>query len=480
MITPFFTVDQDDEFVLVSIKVSHVRFSAQSTEMVINSDVFIFSLLPYYLRLRLPYLVVDDERAKADFDLQSSQIHIKLPKETKGQHFPDLDLTAKLLARKEESANQTPQTKPLIEELDVTNSISETTSNNLPNPELHDWEVKQEIALEVPSTTITYGFNKAYNQMVGVSLSNGNDINELSNPEAAPENERILERLIKENVKFDPEYYAADYIMQKHPSPDDDKDYSAKMTWKSPATSMFINWYKSQRTLSEGEREALPPVQFTAEEQERMLQLPRKSYLIEDDYKPQLWAAVTSFLFGVQFDLRENEGEHNIESAWTVGRLCPQIAYLDSKILIPTESPYSLLRAAIITGIRRSLCFPFHRHFSLALKAWNDVYYTLRGGKRMVLKVLLDLRELFRYHDVYYVYDKIWMEDLCLWILNDSSTEGAIRELAHSLKRELDTIQKDEITFEKADEGEGDELTAISIADIEEMADESYSQAFEG
>ena len=50
----------------------------------------------------------------------------KIPKETKGQFFPDLDLTAKLLARTNEpkvgDIGQANSSKPLIEELDVDNT----------------------------------------------------------------------------------------------------------------------------------------------------------------------------------------------------------------------------------------------------------------------------------------------------------------------------------------------------------------------
>lgn len=472
MITPFFTVSQDEEFLHVSIKVSHIRFSANAIEMVIDSEVFIFSLAPYYLRLRFPYALVDDERATASFDLASGSVNVQLPKEVKGQDFPDLDLSAKLLARTNDSAIKEPS-KPLIEELDVSNKILEH-SEMASEAQAHDWEIEQEVAPENPLNANQYGFNNAYSRIVGVSTTNGNDINELGDPELPLPNDRIIERLVKENIKFDPEYYAADYIMEKYPSPDDDKIYAGIMLWKNPATRKFIAWYKSQQQLPESSREALMPVEFSKEEQEKMQQLPKRSYLLEDSYKPQLWVLIISMLFAHQYDLRENEGEHNIESAWTIGKLTPQFSFLDSQLHIRSESSTSILKAGIITGIRRALSYPYHRHYKVALKAWDDVYYVLRGGKRMVLKCLLDLKELFRFHDVYYVYDKIWLEDLCSWILNDVS-EGSIRELAHDLKRELGKITKEDITFEKVDDSQsGDAMMAIDVGEVEALAEESY------
>lgn len=476
MITPYFTIDQDDEFVYINVKVSHARFLAHLIEMAVDAELFIFSLSPYYLRIRLPFPLVDDERAHAEFDSKEGYVRIKVPKENKGQFFPDLDLTAKLLARK--TAEQPPQPlKPLIEELDVSNA---EVAGGAEDAESHGWEIEQTAeTLDEPQLQVSYGFNKAYSGIVGASMLNGNDINELGDPESAQDADRVLERLIKENIKFDPEYYAADYIMEKYPSPDDDKSFAGILKWKAPTTKMFANWHAKNQALPAEERALVMPVVFTKQEQEKMLQLPRKSYLIEEGYKPQLYVLIASLLFAYHYDLRENEGEHNIESAWTVGKLVPQFAFLDSQIHIANEnSKDTILRAAVIASARRALSYPFHRNYKLVRAAWNDVYYTLRGGKRMVLKCLLDLKELFRFHDVYYVYDKIWLEDLCLWFISDQVSEGLVRSLAHDLKKEVDALQKYDITFEKVDDTQsGDEMIALDIGEVEAMAEESFAAA---
>ena len=163
----------------------------------------------------------------------------KIPKETKGQFFPDLDLTAKLLARTNEpkvgDIGQANSSKPLIEELDVDNTNpGAQAERDLAEGEQFNWEVKQDVPTNPDLTStatdnsdvnlkpIKYGFNNQYDNIVGVSVANGNDINELADPENTPENARIIERLIKENIKFDPEMYAADYIMKVHPEQDDE------------------------------------------------------------------------------------------------------------------------------------------------------------------------------------------------------------------------------------------------------------------
>ena len=504
MITPFFTITQDDEFIFIDVKISHIRFSAPNIEMTINNEVFVFSLPPYYLRLRLPYPCIEDDRSHAEYDSKLECVKIRIPKETKGQFFPDLDLTAKLLARTNDPklgdiGQQEKPTKPLIEEVGQPVSQAE---KDLEEGEQFNWEVEQQVptnptleklgadgddSTNVTIQPIKYGFNNQYDQIVGVSMANGNDINELGNPESTPDTDRIIERLIKENIKFDPEIYAADYIMEKYPAMDDDKDFKRLIEWKNPMILKFLKWYKHQQSIPELDRTLIMPVEFTKEEQEKMIQLPRKSYLTEDSYKPEILVLLICLLFAYHFDLRENEGEHNIESAWTIGKIIPQFAFLDTRLVVD-RSQNNLLRTAIITSIRRALSYPFHRSFKLIGKVWDDVYYNLRGGKRLVLKAILDLKELFRFHDIYYVYDKIWLEDLCSYLISDNIPEGTIRNLAHDLKKEVSSITKLDITFEKMnpdamkdddqEQGEDakDEMIALNLEEIEIMAEDLYKQ----
>lgn len=444
MITPFFTTEQDEEYVYVNIKVSHVRFNSKNMEMAVDDKTFVFSLSPYYLRIHFPHSCVDDERATASYDSQNESIRVKLPKETKGQDFPDLDLAAKLLTRSDDKTK-----KPLIEELDtgVTEQGLQEAHNEI------NWEIPQQPAEKIDA--VAYGFNNAYSETVGISLAKGNDINELGDPENTPETDRVLERLIKENIKFDMEYYAADYVMA------DEEEYRQILEWKSPTTRAFKKWYKEA-----GQPNQVMPVEFTKDEQEKMQLLPKRSYLV--DNKPPIFAFLLSLLFAFHYDMRETEGEHNVESAWTVGKLVPQICYLDSRLAV--DEGHNYVHTAIITGIRRALAYPLHRNWDMAMKAWDDVYYNLRGGKRLVLKSVLNVRELFRYHDVYYVYDHIWIQDLCAYVMGDGVTETDIRTVAHELRRECEKVTKETVTFEKM---VGDDIAATSVADIEEMVQHS-------
>lgn len=490
MLTPYFTCSQDEEFVFIDIKVSHIRFDAPGVQIIAENELFIFSLSPYYLRLRFDKPLIDDEeRSNAHYESKEEVIKVKIPKLNKGEIFEDLDLPQKLLARagevvgeekvldtnellqeigikaddnlikevdadlkKEESKIE--QSKPLIEEIsdgktDLEKAAEEGTAFN--------WEINQTLESSISDLKIKYGFDNRYDSIVGVSLSNGNDINELDDPEHTNIEDRIKERLLKENYKFDPEYYAADYMTSKYS--DDDPDLYSEikdlLEWENPLLSKI-------------------PVEFTQDENEKMLQLPKKTFLITNQ-KP-LYYSIISLLFSFAFESRETQGDFGTESAWNMGKLTPQISSLDTQIILPgTKTP--LIKALIITGIRRSLSYPLHRHFGLAIKAWRDVIQMLQLGKKFVIKALLMLREPFRFHDVYYVYDKILLEDLINWLINDpKDNDFVFKSLAKELENHLNALDKKEIVFEQLDD-EGDVDTYLDIQEIETLAEGMYAES---
>lgn len=142
-------------------------------------------------------------------------------------------------------------------------------------------------------------------------------------------------------------------------------------------------------------------------------------------------------------------------------------------------SDFSIIKAVILTGVRRSLSYPLHRNFDLSIKVWNYVYYTLRGGKRLVIQALLDLHEVFRFHDVYYVYNTVLISDLCAWFIT-AGNENVIRSLAIELKKELDQVTKRDIDFDCVcgiDESSGEvSWENMNIEEMEILSEQEYLQ----
>lgn len=81
-------------------------------EFVIDNCEFSFYCSPYLLKLQFPHPCVDDERAKAVYDMDkvfwaysldhlqdNGTVFVHVPKAEKGQFFPDMDLLSTILAK---------------------------------------------------------------------------------------------------------------------------------------------------------------------------------------------------------------------------------------------------------------------------------------------------------------------------------------------------------------------------------------------
>lgn len=501
MITPRFSITQDEEFIFLKIFISNIRFNAMGLEIVIQENMVIFHLSPYYLRLRFPHELVDDERSTAQYDSKDECINVKIGKLNKNEYFEDLDLPTKLLARQGDLAGADALTenidakkaqKPLIQEVEVdgaSNNLKEDVKTIGQMGEGFNWEIEQKMDSIINNGILKtkYGFDNLYDTCISVSVSNGNDINELDDPEHTGANNRVIERLRKENLKFDPEYYISEYMTHKYGNEEDLEISGIKELLKfiPSIVKQYLQWYKDSANPN-----LVMPVEFTETEQKQMQDhLSKKSYLVED-IKP-LYVTILSVLFSYMFEQLENEGTHTTESAWTMGKLCPQISFLDQQLKQMNEpqdgmkeisnvnKESSLIKIAIITGIRRALSYPLHRNYDLVMKAWTFVYYILRGGKRLVIRALLDIHETFRFHDAYYVYDKVLLDDLIAWFISQGS-ENVIRSLAMEMRKEQESISKHDIEFEcvaSFNEQTGEpEWETLNLREMEILAESEYRE----
>ncbi|UCS20455.1 uncharacterized protein HLK63_G02651 [Nakaseomyces glabratus] len=490
MITPKFEVSQDDDFVYVNIKITNIRFNSGGLEVVVDKTMLFFYLSPYYLRLRFPNEVLDDDDhpTEAQYRSKDECIFIKLPKAVKGQYFDDLDIPTKLLARQgdiigADMVEKSTEIKkgPLIQEIDSTTNTEKNVENITQMGEQFDWEIKQNVSSEPTLSLNKYGFDAQYNGLIGVSIPNGNDINELNDPENTTENDRIKERLSKENLKFDPDYYVSEYMVSKYGSEEDlEVNGIKKLLGFTPRiVKDFLGWYKSIE-----DKESFYPVEFTEFEQNQMVNnVPKKEYLVNEiDHIKKLYLTIVNVVFAYIYDSIENEDASNSESAWNIGKLTPQIAFLDQKLQIEEVEGVSIIKVLIYTGFRRALSYPLHRNYDLCNKAWEYTYYILRGGKKLVLRALLKVHEIFRFHDAYYVYNKILLDDLVSWFINNGN-ENVLRGLTMEFKKELDTISKEAIDFDclvELDQETGEPVWEnMTIKEMEILAEAEYQSTQE-
>ncbi|KAF9285378.1 hypothetical protein BGZ68_003935 [Mortierella alpina] len=209
MITPAFTVSQDSDSVTIVIKAPHIK--TQSVDFEVDGAVFKFNLKPYFLRLTFPGNVVDDERAKATYNVAEGDLTVVLPKETPGEDFPDLDMLTKLLVRKADLGEKQIK-RPLIEVISSGETLEGT--EKVERDENFDWEMPQEIRQEVFSE-VRYGFNNRYSGFFSHVQETANDVLDVYDPEHATLEVRRENRIQRENDKFDDEYYMSDFMNEE-------------------------------------------------------------------------------------------------------------------------------------------------------------------------------------------------------------------------------------------------------------------------
>ncbi|KAG9293678.1 hypothetical protein G9A89_019015 [Geosiphon pyriformis] len=437
MITPVFNVEQDNDFITIIIHAPFIK--AQDVEFFIENNEFKFYLRPYFLRLRFPGNIVEDDRSKASYDIAKGDVIVKLPKETPGEQFPDLDLVTKLMARKGEYTHDRLKS-PLIEAVGKNEGFDKMQKENLLEYEeaIHyDWELPQEFPSQ-PDLILTtsYGFNGQYNGYFTYVQETCNEINDIPDPEISTFESRRQIRLAAENPKFDDEYYMGDFVYDeevkeiiKHKTVWWKElrqiqnlakaEYSHKEALRLPDDEEKDSIVTVMKKLEIGDVDG-SNLKFTKQEQDIMRNLPNKEYLIDNE--KSIYLGLIDLIFAYSYNKRVTEDENTVESVWTIGKLSPTISCLEK---------FTTLKETIVALYRRALAYPLYRNYALCEKVLQDVYVVFKLGKRALLKCLLEIKDLFDHHDAYYIYSKIWLDDYCVWCMKTSDV--IIRSLAHEL-----------------------------------------------
>ncbi|KAF7303612.1 CS domain-containing protein [Mycena indigotica] len=409
MITPKFSCSQTADAVIIRMYCPSVR--AADVEIHVEDTLFSVHINPYFLRLNFSHPVVeDDDQANATYDAGEGWLTVTLVKQEKGQEFADLDLLGKLLAPKP-SAPRQPEIEVIGSEEDELVAQTEGLSLSSEQQEIllaeeNDWQIPQTIPDESSSISLSltqsYGFLNRYTGYFTHVAHTENEVNELgAEAERLTPGERRQKRFDREDDKFDDEYYMADYAADEH--------VQELLLWKNPHIESTTESFE-----------------FTEEEKLALLTLPRREYLASPQESSALYLTLATILFAYSYDARTTEGEPTPESAWTICSLTPAFAALDPApySIEPTSeiTPMDLL-ATFVQSYRRTLAFPLHRSFILAEACRNDTARLLVTGKRAILRVLLRMKDILAHHEVYYVYNKIWVEDFCVWVQSTASDD---------------------------------------------------------
>ncbi len=443
-LTPSFELSQDADFVIVRIRLPHLK--ADEGEFYVLDREFKFHLRPYFLRLTFRHSLVEDGRERAEHDLDSGVLTVWLPKATPGEHFEGLHLLTELLRK----PSATP-TRPLIE---VVSSSAATDGermcvegdageegaasdeeDDLEGDLGHLAEADQQLPPLVSEgsggAVAAYGFNGAYSRIF-VGLED-EELVELRQPESSSAPTRRAGRVAAEQTAFDADHYIADYMEAD----------------RAMAALEYVPWWRASgaRAWSEEARSGTPaavsseamagaggastaaaapvgrvrdgggggdgdgdaaPFGVGSEYNAQLLQLPRKEFLLDSAQRRRALCGLIDLLFAYAYDVRTTEGDPTVESGWTVRHVSATLAWLDT---------FETVAEAALASVERSLCYPLVRHFELARTTLADVGVLLRLGRPAVLRALLDLKLLVqRGVEHGYLLNRIWVDDYCVWL----------------------------------------------------------------
>ena len=192
----------------------------------------------------------------------------------------------------------------------------------------------------------------------------------------------------------------------------------------------FGNMSIKNEASSSTPKKSANAVQFSQEEQRTMLSLPRKEYLIKagSDEMHMALRSILCVLLAYVYDHRMTQGDPTIESPWTVRKLSATLSWLDT---------CSTVRGVIDSFVHRCLCYPYMRSFSFAKMCVKDARAIFKGGRRVVLRCLLQTRKVFASSDEFYPHNRFYLDDMCVWL--QTVSDEAVDTFALEVSRAAST-----------------------------------------
>jgi protein SHQ1 len=419
MITPTFSLTQDNDSVILSAKCPLIR--TQDIEYAIEGRTFYFYAKPYYLRLCFqddlhPGSIVSLENSELEtkdiscqYEIEAGMLTFHLPKAIPGEKFRDLDLFTKLIipsnqptSKQDYTVNDSiTKTTSLVQEQEGSMDLEERDDEELMFFDQVPIQKYSDNLIEDPQTSNTisvlnnstmYGFNDSY---TGKFLAYPRDycleILDFDNPESLSMDERKSAQEEKEREDFSSEHYMYDYLDTDHVI-----DNLLKIACLPPGVSD-----------STGQADIV----WSETESKQLISLKKhRSFLFSNP--KVIYVGLIDLLLSYCYNRRTTEMENTVESAWTISKLSSMLSWLVSR-----DSLVDTVRHFYI----RVLCYPLYRNYKLADQIRKDVVTLIRSGKSVILRALLEIKYLLDHHECKYILSILYINDYCIWIQEASS-----------------------------------------------------------
>ncbi|KAG2529701.1 hypothetical protein JM18_002727 [Phytophthora kernoviae] len=374
-------------------------------------------------------------------------------------------------------------------------------------------EAEPSIGVRVTDLAPSYGFNNAYTDFFRVWHGQISEILSLPDPEHMQPEQRCVLREAAEEQQFDVERYLMDFA-----NSEDDMYLELAMNfepfWKKfpvlastavapkkitevvakkplivevdsnidrvgdNLSSMSLGWDSTQSPPSPS-TSSEPTVSFTDAEQQLLLRLPRKEFLLPEDSPEEkvVIGGLVDILIGFAYEQLTTQGDSGVESTWTVSIVSPTLSWLDSN---------ADLRSVVRSTVRRMITFPFLRQYALALRCVREASEILKRGKRVVLRALLTLYRIVEKSETQYLLNTLYIQDYCVWI--QSVSDERLQRVSKELEAHIAAFKKDntgwaleelERSLLEASESEHDAASSDSSSSEESSSEEESSSSEE-
>ncbi|CAD5218810.1 unnamed protein product [Bursaphelenchus okinawaensis] len=390
MLTPFFKLDQTEEYVIIDIRAPNANL--RDAEIDFCDKIFLFSAAPYFLRLYLPGYVGLFEKSSSDYDADTGTFKIKVPKQNKGEHFKDLEMLSQLLKP------QRPTGQSNVEELE------DEVEGVLTDQKVPETEVAPN-SEEIKKFGYGFGWSK-----LGIMKKFGEEVEDLfdiRNPDEIEMSERDDVMVKHDEKAFNSEHYLADLF----DVPDE---------------------------LESILKELLPTSIYTFNDEDRLILKDLKVIKLKSFTKEEhvsILYSLIDILYSYLMELRINSFELNVQSDIMIGNVSPSISNFVK---------FTSMKQALTATVRRVLCLSLYRNFELCRRVLEDLVTVVKQGKSALLHCLLTLRKRFynSSQEFIYLFNQLFIDDYCIYIqvVDDKLFDDAMDELLN-----IKTLQKADI-----------------------------------
>ncbi|KZC10084.1 Protein SHQ1 like protein [Dufourea novaeangliae] len=400
MLTPRFEITQTDTEVAIIVHAPYANI--KDTEVYVDGTDFRFYSTPYYLRLKLPGEIEENDSSFGSYDCEKGNFSLRFSKVTKGEHFENLDMITTLLAPPKKKNNIVPNIEVIgnpsanaEDIIEISNENVSTADNE--NTDGDEWYMHQNNPLgTVPllPNSPKYGFANKISKALGAFESAWiKEVIDLPMPDTTLQSKRKSLREKHEFSDFNEEHYLADLMQPECIEP-------------------YIMFTTEWDTL---EKEN---ISLNETEVDLLKELPNKEYLLNNEETNRLLLSLVDILFGSCYNHRTTLGENTVESSWTVNKLSSTLSWFDD---------FSDAEEVIRACFRRSVCYPLFRNWNLSLKVLEDVKKVLKLGKKYIIKRFCEIHSLFNNScEPRYILNQLYIKDYLIWLqqIPESSVES--------------------------------------------------------